>query len=225
MQLIGSSTADGSGAPRIALSCHLPGNGPQFLSLEGTEHPWRAPLLKGQGWHDFVLKVYHRASAGTINMWYRPPGRVNYSKVITNYQDSTWEGSRFYWKLGYYRGANDPAGAEPWTDIRGGVMSSCHQVDPACWFWRSCAHFFSGLVRFHRYRERTEQYRKRKRAQVVFVVGLLLLNGGAQAGACIASAFVFLVACIRALDTESYRKRERDVPYPPGSGPGPMAPF
>jgi hypothetical protein len=61
-------------------------------------------------------------------------------------------------------------------------------------------------------------------AMVVFLVGLLLLNGGAQAAACIASAFVFLVACIRALDTESYRQRERDVPSPPGSGPGPLGP-
>jgi hypothetical protein len=56
-------------------------------------------------------------------------------------------------------------------------------------------------------------------AVAVFLVGLLLLNGGAQAIAWIASAFVFLVACVRALDTESYRKRERDLPYPPGSGP------
>lgn len=62
-------------------------------------------------------------------------------------------------------------------------------------------------------------------AVLVFLVGLLLLNGGAQAVACIASALVFLVACVRALDTESYRKRERDLPSPPGSGQGPMAPF
>jgi hypothetical protein len=55
----------------------------------------------------------------------------------------------------------------------------------------------------------------------VFLVGLLLLSGGAQAVAWIASAFVFLVACVRALDTESYRKRERDLPSPPGSWPGP----
>jgi membrane protein implicated in regulation of membrane protease activity len=56
-------------------------------------------------------------------------------------------------------------------------------------------------------------------AVAVFVVGLLLLNSGAQAVACLASALVFLVACLRALDTESYRKRERDLPSPPGSGP------
>jgi hypothetical protein len=56
-------------------------------------------------------------------------------------------------------------------------------------------------------------------AVAVFLVGLLLLSGGAQAVACIASAVVFLVACVRALDTESYRKRERDLPSPPGSGP------
>ncbi len=56
-------------------------------------------------------------------------------------------------------------------------------------------------------------------AVVVFLVGLLLLNGGAQAVACIASALVFLVACVRALDTESYRNRERDIPSPPGQGP------
>jgi hypothetical protein len=62
-------------------------------------------------------------------------------------------------------------------------------------------------------------------AVAVFLVGLLLLNGGAQAIAWIASAFVFLIACVRALDTESYRKRDRDVPFPPGSGPGPMGPF
>jgi hypothetical protein len=61
-------------------------------------------------------------------------------------------------------------------------------------------------------------------AVAVFLVGLLLLNGGAQAIAWIASAFVFLVACVRALDTEDYRRRERDVPSPPGSGPGPMGP-
>jgi hypothetical protein len=62
-------------------------------------------------------------------------------------------------------------------------------------------------------------------AVVVFLVGLLLLNGGAQAVACIASAIVFLVACVRALDTESYRKRDRDLPFPPGSGQGPIGPF
>jgi membrane protein implicated in regulation of membrane protease activity len=54
-------------------------------------------------------------------------------------------------------------------------------------------------------------------AVAVFLVGLLLLSGGAQAVAWIASAFVFLVACVRALDTESYRKRERDLPVPPES--------
>jgi hypothetical protein len=59
-------------------------------------------------------------------------------------------------------------------------------------------------------------------AVLVFLVGLLLLDGGAQAVAWTASAFVFLVACIRALDTESYRKRERDLPSPPGSGPNPF---
>jgi len=62
-------------------------------------------------------------------------------------------------------------------------------------------------------------------AMLVFLVGLLLLNGGAQAVAGIASVLVFLIACVRALDPESYRKRDRDVPSPPGSGPGPMAPF
>jgi hypothetical protein len=56
-------------------------------------------------------------------------------------------------------------------------------------------------------------------AVVVFLVGLLLLNGGAQAGACIASAVVFLVACVRALDSEDYRRRDRDIPSPPGSHP------
>ena len=59
----------------------------------------------------------------------------------------------------------------------------------------------------------------------VFLVGLLLLSGGAQAVACMASALVFLVACIRAMDSESYRKRDRDVPWPPGSGQGPIGPF
>jgi len=62
-------------------------------------------------------------------------------------------------------------------------------------------------------------------AVAVFLVGLLLLSGGAQAVASIGSAFVFLVACVRALDTESNRKRDRDIPSPPGSGPGPTAPF
>jgi hypothetical protein len=59
----------------------------------------------------------------------------------------------------------------------------------------------------------------------VFLVGLLLLSGNAQPVACIASAFVFLVACVVALDSESYRKRDTDIPSPPGSGPGPWGPF
>lgn len=58
----------------------------------------------------------------------------------------------------------------------------------------------------------------------VFLAGLLLLSGSAQAVACLASAVVFLAACVRALDSESYRRRDRGVPSPPGSGPGPTAP-
>jgi hypothetical protein len=55
----------------------------------------------------------------------------------------------------------------------------------------------------------------------VVLVGLLVLSGSAQAVACVAGAVVVLFAGIRALDTDSYRKRDRDIPSPPGSG----APF
>ena len=56
-------------------------------------------------------------------------------------------------------------------------------------------------------------------AVVVFLVGLVLRNGGAQAVACIASVLVSLVACVRALDTESYRNRERGYTVSARTGP------
>ena len=58
----------------------------------------------------------------------------------------------------------------------------------------------------------------------VVLVGLFVLSGSAQAVACVAGAVVVLFAGIRALDTDSYRKRDRDIPSPPGTH-GPPGPF
>ena len=62
-------------------------------------------------------------------------------------------------------------------------------------------------------------------AMVVFLAGLLLLNGGAQAVAGIASVLVFLIAWVRARDPERNRKGDGDVPSPPGRGRGPRPRF
>jgi Flp pilus assembly protein TadB len=53
----------------------------------------------------------------------------------------------------------------------------------------------------------------------VFLVGLLVLSGSAQAIACVAAAVVFLIACLRVLDTETYRKRDAGQPRPPWGSP------
>jgi hypothetical protein len=34
-----------------------------------------------------------------------------------------------YHKIRYYRGAQDPPGAEPWIDPRGTIMSSDHEIE------------------------------------------------------------------------------------------------
>jgi hypothetical protein len=127
-----------------ALSCHEPGSGPQFLSLEGIDSPtlWQASLQKGGGWHRFVLKgVFNDGAAGRVTLWYDPPGSVGFSKVVDNVSTDMYNppdpdlaaGSGLtYWKLGYYRGQNDPAGIDPWIDTKGGTMSACHEIDPAC---------------------------------------------------------------------------------------------
>jgi hypothetical protein len=52
-----------------------------------------------------------------------------------------------------------------------------------------------------------------------FLIGLLVLNGTAQAVVAVAAIFVFLLAVARALDSEEYRKHDADFPSPPW-GPG-----
>jgi Polysaccharide lyase len=97
------------------------------------EGGWTAPLQKGQGWHKFVMKVFHHddPTKGRLNLWYKPPGATRYSKVIHDHATSTWNGhpGRMYHKIGYYRGAEDPPGAEPWIDLRGTIMSSDHEIE------------------------------------------------------------------------------------------------
>jgi hypothetical protein len=51
--------------------------------------------------------------------------------VINNHATSTWNERpcRIYHKIGYYRGAQDPPGAEPWIDLKGTIVSSDHEID------------------------------------------------------------------------------------------------
>jgi hypothetical protein len=42
-----------------------------------TEGGWTAPLRKRQGWHMFVMKVFHHddPTKGRLSLWYKPPRR------------------------------------------------------------------------------------------------------------------------------------------------------
>jgi membrane protein implicated in regulation of membrane protease activity len=54
-----------------------------------------------------------------------------------------------------------------------------------------------------------------------FLIALFVLDGTSQVVVVAAAVLVFLVAVVRALDGESYRKRDADIPFPPGGGGGP----
>jgi hypothetical protein len=54
-----------------------------------------------------------------------------------------------------------------------------------------------------------------------FLIGLFVLDGNAQVVVVGVAVVVFLVAVVRAMDGESYRKRDADIPFPPGGGGGP----
>ena len=55
-------------------------------------------------------------------------------------------------------------------------------------------------------------------AVVAFVFGLLVVDGSAQALIVIGAVLVFLIAVVRALDSDSYRSRDAQIPTPPGAG-------
>ena len=66
---------------------------------------------------------------------------------------------------------------------------------------------------------RTHPWSKTALAAVAaFLIALLVLSGTAQAVVALAAVIVFLFAVVRALDSESNRKRDADIPFPPGSG-------
>jgi hypothetical protein len=54
-------------------------------------------------------------------------------------------------------------------------------------------------------------------AVAAFIIALLVLSGTAQVVVALAAVLVFLFAVLRALDSESYRKRDADIPFRPGS--------
>jgi hypothetical protein len=58
-----------------------------------------------------------------------------------------------------------------------------------------------------------------------FLIGLFVLGGTAQSLIVVASVLVFLFAVVRALDSETYRKRDTDIPSPPGSAGPPSGPW
>jgi hypothetical protein len=79
----------------------------------------------------FVMKVFHHddPTNGRPSLWYKPRA-TRYSKLIDNHATSTWNAppANMYHKIGYYRGAQDPPGAEPWIDLKGTIVSSDHEI-------------------------------------------------------------------------------------------------
>jgi Fibronectin type III domain len=109
----------------------------QWLTIDRPhECGWRAPLQKGQGWHHFVWKVYHDVgAAGRLTVWHKPPGASAHSRVITNCAVETWTNtfgnatSGSHLTHQNYHGANDPIASQPWSDHRGVIQSTGHQID------------------------------------------------------------------------------------------------
>jgi hypothetical protein len=108
----------GGGRQELGLACSGANNPPPHTQVLAISSPpeggWTAPLQKGQGWHMFVMKVFHHddPTKGRLSLLYKPPGARRYSKLINNHATSTWNArpGRMYHKIGYYRGAQDP----PW---------------------------------------------------------------------------------------------------------------
>jgi hypothetical protein len=127
----------GRGRQELGLGCSGANNPPPHTQVLAISSPpeggWTAPLQKGRGWHMFVMKVLHHddPAHGRLSLWYKPPGATRYSKVINNHATSTWNAppGSMYHKIGYYRGAQDPPGPEPWIDLKGTIMSSDHKID------------------------------------------------------------------------------------------------
>jgi len=136
-----------AGSLRIGCSGNTafhPDNPGQGVHMPSPMKPggWFDPMQKGHGWYRFVAKIHHDlAPNGRVTLWVKEPGASTYVKVLNNYAHETWNNDFFnvpaagaFLVQSFYHSGHDayPPGTQPWVDQLGAIISTCHQVDPAC---------------------------------------------------------------------------------------------